>query len=353
MTGPRIFSKLSALASLALFLIISYGVSTSAKTVETVPSKIIAIGDLHGDYDAYISILTRAALIDSEDKWIGKDAVLVQTGDIADRGPDSLKIIRHLKKLRKRAQKDGGDVITLIGNHEVMNMTGDLRYVHPQEYAAFIGPQSKKFRDLTFQDNKRIIEKAYRKKNKQLTASEIKKQWYDAYPLGRLEHQLAWEPDGEIGEWVLQNPVIVKIGPYLFLHGGLSERYRHMSLKVINKRAKRALEKQGQSESLIIHRSDGPLWYRDMVPNRNAGNKTTAAQEKDFEKTLSKQDVSHIFIGHTPNLSGINAHFGGRLVQIDTGIADHYGGSESFLRIQNDVIYAHDSDKITEIQTET
>ncbi len=351
MTGPRIVSNIRAFVSFALLLIVSYGVPASARTIETVPSKIIAIGDLHGDYDAYISILNRAALIDSDDKWIGQDAILVQTGDIADRGPDSLKIIRHLKKLRKQAEKDGGEVITLIGNHEAMNMTGDLRYVHPQEYAAFITPNSRKFRELTYADNKRAIEKSYRKIDRDLSSSEIRSKWYEAYPLGRLEHQLAWEPDGEIGEWVLQNPVAAKIGPYLFVHGGLSERYRHMSLKSLNKRAKSALEKQGQSQSLIINRPDGPLWYRGMVPSQKADTASIAAEKKDFEKTLSGQEVTHIIIGHTPNLSGINAHYGGRLIQIDTGIADHYQGSESFLRIQNGFLYAHDTDKITEIAT--
>ena len=65
------------------------------------------------------------------------NATLVQMGDVVDRGPDSLKIIHDLMKLQREAPKRGGQVIVVLGNHEAMMMTDDMRYVHPGEYAAF------------------------------------------------------------------------------------------------------------------------------------------------------------------------------------------------------------------------
>ena len=100
-------------------------------------ARIVAVGDLHGDYDAWAAIARAAGLVDAKGRWAGGGAVLVQMGDVADRGPDSLKIIRHLMKLQREAAGRGGRVIVLVGNHEAMNMIGDLRYVHPGEYRAF------------------------------------------------------------------------------------------------------------------------------------------------------------------------------------------------------------------------
>ena len=99
--------------------------------------RVVAIGDIHGDYDNYMAILEAAGLVNTRGKWAGGKTHLVQTGDIPDRGPDTLKIIEHLKKLAKEAKKKGGRVHSLIGNHEAMNVTGDLRYVTAGEFQAF------------------------------------------------------------------------------------------------------------------------------------------------------------------------------------------------------------------------
>ena len=99
--------------------------------------RIVAIGDLHGDYGNYIATLKAAGLIDKKGKWSGGNTHLVQTGDIPDRGPDTGKIIKHITKLGKQAQKKGGRVHNLIGNHEAMNVYGDLRYVHDGEFEVF------------------------------------------------------------------------------------------------------------------------------------------------------------------------------------------------------------------------
>jgi 3',5'-cyclic AMP phosphodiesterase CpdA len=87
--------------------------------------RIVAVGDLHGDFSAWRAILRAARLANDTGRWIGGDAVVVQTGDVVDRGPDSLKIIQDLMRLRREAPKAKGQVIALVGNHEAMNMTGE------------------------------------------------------------------------------------------------------------------------------------------------------------------------------------------------------------------------------------
>ena len=88
--------------------------------------------------------------------------ILVQTGDVTDRGPDSLKIIRDLQRLQREAARAGGRVVVLVGNHEAMNVTGDLRYVHPGEYAAFADRDSASRRDALYTANRAAFEAAAR-----------------------------------------------------------------------------------------------------------------------------------------------------------------------------------------------
>ena len=106
--------------------------------------KVVAVGDVHGDYDQYVKLLKANKLINKKLKWTGGEIHLVQLGDVTDRGPDSLKIIEHLMKLEKQEKRAGGKVHVLIGNHESMNIQTDLRYVHPGEYAALVTRRSKK-----------------------------------------------------------------------------------------------------------------------------------------------------------------------------------------------------------------
>ena len=105
------------------------------------------MGDLHGDYDNYLATLRAAGLVNKRGKWVGGATHFVQTGDVPDRGPDTEKNIDHLSKLAKQAERKGGQVHTLIGNHEAMNVYGDLRYVHVGEYRAFATSNSETLRD--------------------------------------------------------------------------------------------------------------------------------------------------------------------------------------------------------------
>src|SRR5262245_10688082 len=89
--------------------------------------RVVAVGDVHGDYAGFVWVLRAAGIIDAKERWIGGKAHLVQTGDVVDRGGDSRKAMDLLMSLEKQAAKAGGRVHALIGNHEAMNLYGDLR----------------------------------------------------------------------------------------------------------------------------------------------------------------------------------------------------------------------------------
>ncbi|KAL7176754.1 hypothetical protein ACSBR2_030159 [Camellia fascicularis] len=99
----------------------------SLQTTYPSPDRLIAIGDLHGDLQKSKQALRLAGLIDPSDSWIGGSATLVQVGDVLDRGGDEIKILYFLEKLKRQAAKVGGKIVTMNGNHEIMNIDGDFR----------------------------------------------------------------------------------------------------------------------------------------------------------------------------------------------------------------------------------
>ena len=78
------------------------------------------VGDIHGDYTALTKILRKAELIDLKGQWVGNETILVQTGDIVDRGKDTIACYRFMQGLRGDAEKKGGTVVSLLGNHEIV-----------------------------------------------------------------------------------------------------------------------------------------------------------------------------------------------------------------------------------------
>jgi hypothetical protein len=327
--------------------------ANAAQPRAAAPARIVAVGDLHGDYDAWIEIATRARLIDRRSRWAGGSAVLVQTGDITDRGPDSLKIIRHLMRLQSQARRAGGRVVVVLGNHEAMNMTDDLRYVHPGEFAAFASADSDRLRHRLFEANRATIVAAYRSRTPAMTDAAIREAWLAANPPGKLEHRAAWSPRGEFGRWTMANPAVIRIGDTLFVHGGLSMRYAGMAIDQINGLAAAALAAQTEDSAAIINDPFGPLWYRGYV-TRIAQSEAPAAApgqaspapahpspEEELTAVLRSTGAKRMVIAHTPNRAGIAISHGGRLALIDTGISRHYGGKLSYLEILADRLVPH------------
>ncbi|HKD17760.1 MAG TPA: metallophosphoesterase, partial [Thermoanaerobaculia bacterium] len=127
MSGSKGWKFRAPLARLGSALIIG---SLVAEVAAAAP-RVVAVGDVHGDLPAFRGILKDAGLVDDRGAWSGGDAVFVQLGDLIDRGPSTRGVLDFVMALEKDAARSGGSVVVLLGNHEVMNMTGDLRYVPP------------------------------------------------------------------------------------------------------------------------------------------------------------------------------------------------------------------------------
>ena len=304
--------------------------------------RIVAIGDLHGDFAAWRDIVRAAQLIDNEGHWIGGTTVLVQTGDAVDRGPNSLKVIQDLMRLQREAANASGQVVALVGNHEAMNITGDLRYVSAGDYAAFADSMSARRREDAYESNKKVIEKSYRQQDPNMSGDAIKQAWFQATPLGSIEHRIAWNPHGTIGRWIVGNPAVVLLDGNLFVHGGISPAYTHLSIADINSQVADALKTKATDPQAIINDPLGPLWYRGLVPDEpSSPNPAEPPVEDQLRSILSAYGAKRIVIGHTPSLSGIVMLYGGRLIRIDTGITSVYGGKLSYLDIRDGVPVPH------------
>lgn len=296
--------------------------------------RVVAIGDLHGDEAQYRKVMESAGLINSRGKWTGGETHLVQTGDITDRGADSRAIIDHLQGLKKQAEKKGGRVHTLIGNHEAMNSYGDLRYVHAGEFAAFQSRNSEKIREQQWQFQLNRIKQTKPEMFLTMNLDEYRKEWEQKIPLGWVEHRLAWSPDGEYGKQILESPLVLMINGTLFLHGGLGPEYCRYSLNQMTDMAHEQLQSYDPLETGILNDENGPVWYRGLATE----NENTFDDQLD--QILERYGASRIVVGHTPTGGVVWPRFDGKVIVNDTGIAAYYGGNDAYLELQGDAAMA-------------
>ena len=174
-----------------------------------------------------------------------------------------------------------------------------------------------------------------------------------APPPGKLEHQSAWSPRGELGSWTIANPAVARIGDTLFVHGGISVRYAGVPVDEINRRAAAELASRTEAPTAIIHDPFGPLWYRGYAPRVTDTEARAAAPgqanaapaypspEQELATVLGSTGAKRMVIAHTPHPAGIVIAHGGRLALIDTGISRYYGGKLSYLEILGDRLVPH------------
>ena len=318
--------------------------------------RLVAIGDFHGDYGAFEEVMTRAGLMDEGGNWAGGRSQVIQVGDIADRGPDSRQIIEHLRRLQAQAVMTGGKIVALVGNHEGMVMTGDVRYVHPGEYEAFVTKNSKAQQQALFEEVEDEAVAWFRQQNADASDEEIKAWFFgEIAPLGRAEHRTAWRPTGEIGTWVVRNQSVVIVGNTLFVHGGLSAKYTAYSVEDINNATADALNRQTVDREASIHDPLGPQWYRGLLRDSCAKTESgidgaSLTLEEELDTVLRHFGVERIVIGHTPSIEGIQANHNGRVIQIDTGMSAHYGGTNSFLEVTSKGTFADNDGVVVSIE---
>jgi hypothetical protein len=321
-----------------------------ASAATAAPQRIVAVGDLHGDFSAWQDIARGAGVIDRSGHWAGGKTILVQMGDVTDREPDSLKIIRNLQQLQREAPRKGGKVIVVLGNHEAMNLLGDNRYTTAGEYAAFVDSGSAARRDRVYDGNRVKLEAFYKSQDPNITPDQVHAKWMAEHPLGWVEHKLAWSPSGDLGKWATANPAIVKIDGTLFAHGGISAEYARQPLAAVNQRVAAAMAAADDSPNSVLSDPLGPMWYRGLVATDPDAQQARAAmkpplppmtQEQELGSVLAAYGAQRLVVGHTPSLKGIQITNGGRLARIDTGNSRYYGGPLSWLEIIGDQMIPH------------
>jgi len=332
--------------AVALGLAAMFSTPVAAATAQ----RIIAVGDLHGDFDAWQTIARSAGVMDARGHWAAGKTILVQMGDITDRGGDSLKIVRSLQQLQKEAPRKGGKAIVILGNHEAMQLLGDNRYTTPGEYAAFTDTQSAARRDRVYDANRAALEAAARARDPKVAPAQVRAAWMTEHPLGWVEHRLAWGPSGELVKWSTSNPAIASIDGTLFVHGGISAETARLPLDQVNRRVAAAMAAADDSSSSVLSEPLGPLWYRGLVATDPDAQAERAAakppvspltQDQELTAVLAAYGARRMVVAHTPSLQGIQITNGGRLARIDTGISRYYGGPLTWLEIVGGQMIPH------------
>ncbi|KAL8442726.1 hypothetical protein Emed_007181 [Eimeria media] len=252
------------------------------------PGRVVAVGDLHGDAENALLLLDALDVVDKKTKkWKGGDTLLVQTGDIVDRGPDGKVLYDLFEGWKVQAQKAGGKVVTLLGNHDAMNVCGDFRYVHPRETAQFGGLASRR---------------------------------------------LAFSERGHYGALLLSLASAVRINGIVFSHAGVTPAFADLGLRGVHELLSAELrggcslhykKHRGYSpDSLFASGEDGPLWTR--LYTLSPAHKGCPA----LSKALHSLQADVMVVGHTVQESlSVETHCGGRLVAIDTGVSRYVANS--------------------------
>lgn len=239
----------------------------------------MAIGDLHGDLDVTRRALRLAGAIGAEDHWNAGTLTVVQTGDVIDRGDSDREVLDLLERLRGEASRAGGALIALSGNHEIMNVAGDFRYVSAKSAAAF-GDRAQ-----------------------------------------------AFAPGGPYAQLLAAWPVIAKVGDSVFVHGGLLPEHVQYGIDAINRQTAAWMRGEGAAPAMLM-RPDAPVWTRlySEDPDREACAR--------LERVLESLGAARMVVGHTPQSRGISSACDGKVWRIDTGMSHVYGGPLQVLEIE-------------------
>jgi hypothetical protein len=269
--------------------LIQPNVTLQHETVYKKVKDIVAISDIHGQYDLMIQLFTKNKVIDENGKWAFGEGHLVVVGDIFDRGEHVLDIIWFMINLEKEADAAGGKVHVLLGNHEVMVLESDIRYVH------------KKYR---------------------YTSALFRKPYAELFD----EHSF-------LGQWVRSKPIYLKINDISFVHGGISEEFFQFNIpmdqlnttyyeKIFVQSTIDTTLKDPVQEFLLYE--GGPLWYRGYaVPDEYTEERTNLL--------LDQMDSKHIVVGHT-SMPNIVSLLDNKILLIDSSIKLGQSGEILFIK---------------------
>ncbi|KAF9353921.1 hypothetical protein BGX26_008306 [Mortierella sp. AD094] len=260
-----------------------------------VSNRIVAVGDLHSDYPQTLAVLRLANIINDDANWVAGSDTLIQTGDLTDRGSGTIDIYQLFEKLRRQARDAGGEVVNIYGNHEVMNIGGDLRYVTQEDIDSFGGSKKRK---------------------------------------------AAWNiHSGWLGKFVYNNfkATHIQHGHTVFSHGDMHPDWARIGVDAMNEKVQKAVW-DGHFKDPILKTNVGllgPLWNRALA-KQEAGPDETCQTIETVKQLLG---VNRLVSGHTPQYKTgkILSLCGGSYLVIDVGITNYYGGHLAALEIiEND-----------------
>ena len=274
------------------------------------PRKLIAVADLHGELAAFRRILTHAGLVEG-DSWRGGTSILVQLGDVIDRGRFSVATYNALNDLQIRARKGRGRVVRLLGNHELMLLEGDYSLAD-------------------FSEPKKLAE-------------EIREDVVE----GKVQAAFSY------GGWFFTHAGVAA-GLLTKLRGEMraqSERPRRFSLKRLAEHINNKLKDAARTGDYI------DAIFTVGAPRGGDKGDTGGIFWADFDEELHtprRVPKVHQVFGHTPE-GYTGARFrktsDGRRLNIDLGISEEYGGNLGYLAIQGrqaTAVYLNDEGAETE-----
>ncbi len=266
------------------------------------PERLVALGDVHGDFDALWGALTLADVIDGDGRWIGGETVVVQTGDQLDRGDNERYILDYLEWITEEAWDDGGQLLVLHGNHETMNVELDLRYVTPNGFEDFadLAPPEDELDNLLLE-----------------------------YPEEERGRVAAFRPAGPYARLLAGHNTTVIVGDTAFVHGGILPEHAEIGLEVINDDIQQWM--LGDADEPDHIDGDGPLWVRDY------SDETGPDECADLEETLEILGIARMVVGHTVQ-NEINHACDEQVWRVDVGMAAYYGGYSQVLEIRGDEV---------------
>lgn len=248
---------------------------------------VAALGDLHGDLDATKRVLRLVGAIDEQDAWSGGAMVVVHTGDSVDRGDDDRAVVEFLDALKPKAKAAGGELIATLGNHEMMNVAGDFRYVTPAAFEDFVSDGGR---------------------------------------------GAAFGPGGPYARRFAERPIMVRVGDTLFVHGGILPKHVAYGLDRMDRELRDWMLAKRLTPPDIVAANDGPLWTR--VYSLEGGDADCAS----LSEVLTALNAKRMVVGHTVQAGGVTSACDGKVWRIDVGMSKAYGGQIQAIEIRGDSV---------------
>jgi len=360
-------TPLRLLRFLLLFTLIGAAATALAADDWKFPAstRIVVVGDIHGAYSELGGLLRDTGLADEQLRWTGGRTQLVSVGDLLDRGDDSRKVMDLLMRLQQEAAAAGGAVHVILGNHEVMNLTSDLRYVTDGEYAAYQDLEPAAVRE---QARAAFIVDA---SASGLSEDEAASTFEERFPPGYFGHSAAFSATGVYGKWLQSMPTMIKVGDTVFVHGGLSPVLLESDIPTINAQVTQTVADYNRVWDGVAARFQVPVARRGRVDAlRGLGDEEATAAAAQLEtlleapllgpigplwirenalcheltqydtvkSILDRLGAKRVVFGHTPTVSRrVTSRLGGLIIMADTGmLRSYYEGTPAALIIEGD-----------------